>query len=221
MNLRKDHYRRSSPRRGASLRVDQLPLAAARARGSVSADLARRPKASQSRAAEGAGGGELVEWRRRRRLSNRPAWPRPPRGVGDGGRLRALLLLLLSFFHRPPSKPKPRRRARLRPGPRAPAHGRVRSEPKPQARPRRRGAGRLTGIAELASLLRSAWAGCSKSPPPATATAGRPEVVASITLFFPNLVSELRLCNENQKEQLLAVDHSAHASMKNAASCEK
>ena len=87
--------------------MDQQPLAAARARGSVSADLARRPKASQSRAAEGSGGGKHGELRRRRRrcLSNRPAWPRPPRRVGDGGRLRAplLLLLLLSlFFIRPP-----------------------------------------------------------------------------------------------------------------------
>ena len=39
--------------------------------------------------------------------------------------------------------------------------------------------------------------------------------------FLPNVVSEPRLCIEIQKEQLLAVDHSAHASMKNAASCEK
>ena len=103
---------------------------------------------------------------------------------------------LLSFFFAPRPNPfvcagvsapgnRPRKAA-------ASARNQTHRRPAPTAR-----TGRLTGIAELASLLRSAWAGCSKSSPPATATAGRPEVSPRYNPTLP-FVSE-RCLSKNTK----------------------
>ena len=116
---------------------------------------------------------------------------------GGGRCLRRLLLFSLFFSLRgqtlssapasPPRANRPRKAA-------ASARNRTHRRPAPTAR-----TGRLTGIAELASLLRSAWAGCSKSSPPATATAGRPEVSPRYDPTF-RFVSERCLSKNTKKE---------------------
>ena len=178
MNLRKDHYR-SVPGCGGLPAEDSLTAAA----GGAQAPPAQRPLNSGTWG-ENAGKGDearaalsvvLTAALRRVGLPCASALPGTAvdsGGLSDGPRRRCAASLSSLFF-------SPRFQLSSAPAtpPRAlaPAGGRLRSEPARRPAPTAR-TGRLTGIAELASLLRSAWAGCSKSPPPATATAGRPEV---------------------------------------------
>ena len=172
MNLRKDHYR-SVPGNATVCQRRTRSLAAA---GSGAPAASRpRPKACQTR-------GPSVA----RRIERR----------GGGRCLRRLLLFSLFFSLRgqtlssapasPPRANRPRKAA-------ASARNQTHRRPAPTAR-----TGRLTGIAELASLLRSAWAGCSKSSPPATATAGRPEVSPRYDPTF-RFVSERRLSKNTKR----------------------
>ena len=67
-------------------------------------------------------------------------------------------------------------------------------------------------------------AGGSMSPASvlAPAASGRPGVCVPLVFFHPTFFLDApAVAKQNQRVQLLAVDHSARASMKNAASCEK
>ena len=198
-------------------------------RGGGASRGAPRPKATQTRAARESsesdwreqGGGVDERAAQSPAASVEPALGSAPGGAGRRA-ARESLSSSSSFFF-PPALPNSHTLVCGRVsgpglGPRSPAASR--QEPIAQAPAPSRWPPRGYRITRRRSP--GASAGCSKSPPPATATAGRPEVsVASVHFLVKPTRLGTRAWNKNKKVQLLAVDHSAHASMKNAASCEK
>ena len=209
MNLRKDHYR-TAPAPVRALSPPRARCTHTLPRRARWCGHGARPKGLSNSGHDGrAEGGERGEVR------GRPTCLAPRLRPRDGGRRSSLSSSL--FFSLSPTTAT-RLRARPGPGlgPRQPAAlARNRKlRPAPDGAERAASRVRTTRLAPPEPL-----AGCSKSPPPATATAGRPEV--SSPRYTHSLSSPNQGAQTKQKIQLLAVDHSAHASMKNAASCEK
>ena len=127
---------------------------------------------------------------------------------------------LLSFFFRSAAKPF-RLRRRLRPGQQAPEGGRLRQEPNAsQARPD--GAdGPPHGYRRTRLAPPERLGGVFKVLAAGNGDRGAPGGFASIQPYFTVCLRTLPLEKHKKSIQLLAVDHSARASMKNAASCEK
>ena len=207
MNLRKDHYRSTAPAlvRALSPRARCTLSAAARA---LCADTARGPKAFQTRARRESG------WRRARRGRRAPAClaPRLRPGTAVGAR-PSLPLFFFRSLRRPPLVCGRVPARASGPGSRPRSPGTTHSGPPPTAR-----SGPPHGYAQLAWLLRSPWRGV-QSP---RRRQRRPRGARRSRRLDTLTHSRLRTrAHSETKKQLLAVDHSAHASMKNAASCEK
>ena len=188
MNLRKDHYRTAPALvRALSPRARCTLSAAARALVRTQR-AAQRPFKLGSRRESGG--------RRARRGARAPACLAPRLRPRDGGRRSSLSSSL--FF---PLSPTAATRLRSRPGPglgpRQPAAlARNRKlRPAPDGAERAASRVRTTRLAPPEPL-----AGCSKSPPPATATAGRPEV--SSPRYTHLLVSEPGRTNETKNTTL-------------------
>ena len=220
MNLRKDHYR-SVPGYGGLPAEDTLTAAA----GGAQAPPAQRPLNS------GSWGENLGREEARAALSvvltaalRRTGLPCASARAGDGGQLRgtvrraaaALRRFFSSLFFSPrfqlSSAPASPPRAT------APAGGRLRSEPLAQARPD--GAdGPPHGYRRTRLAPPERLGGVFKVLAAGNGDRGAPGGFAPINLI--QVCPRTSTRNKNQRVQLLAVDHSARASMKNAASCEK